>query len=98
MFIATVFDNGLVHIAGDNRIDKILLGITMIIHSVYDSEKISDGDKEILKEFVQTQLGRIAFKNEDEIYEEAEKIKKELKESKNNLAKLLREILKEVEE
>lgn len=98
MFTATVFDDGHVHIAGNGSIDRLMLSVTMIVRTIYDCDDIDDADKEIFKSFCQERLGKIAFMSEDEVGKEAGKFKMELKEAKEGLAKLLRDILKEVEE
>ena len=87
MFNATVYD-GTCHISGTNDIANIMLSVTMICHSIYDCKKIPAHDREVFKSFVQEELGRIAFADEDGLNKESERMEKKAKEQKEKLEKI----------
>lgn len=78
------------HIIGNKDISNMMLSVTMICRSIYECDQLSDSDRELFKDFVQDELGRITFMSEEEIRKE----NKKMVEEKQALEKKLKDILK----
>ncbi len=103
MLKAVIKDDGHVQIAINGDIKTLTLDITVFIRSIWNEANISDRGKEIFKDFVQNELGKVAFMDEDELENEvemlknkAEMLKNKLIDDEENLKKELTKLLNEL--
>ena len=96
--LKVLIDDEHVQIAFNGNIKTLARDITMLICSIWNEADIPDRDKELFKEYIQNELGKVAFMDEDELEDEIEMLKNKLidEESlKKELTRLLNKLLEE---